>query len=315
MKLKREIKIGVVVVAALFLFVWGMNFLKGRNLFSRQMYLYAEYDQIDDLMATNPVTLNGVAIGQVQRIFFHPDGSGRVVVRMLIDNQIALPTNSVAVLAAADLMGTREIQIRLGDLPQKVAPGDTLTSEMTYSLAQEVSEQLRPLRIQAEQLFGQIDSIVGVVNNIFNAQTQYNIISSIESLNKTLVTLENTSTVAQSALTGQFQKLSVILANAQSITANLKDHNQTISSILQNLSQTSDNLYAVDLAETMNKINVSMQEFHEIVHAINSGEGTISLLLHDDALYRNLESSAKQLDSLLLDIRQNPRRYINISVF
>lgn len=315
MKIKREVKIGIVVVATLFLFVWGFNFLKGRNLFSRQIYLYAEYDQIDDLMETNPVTLNGVAIGQVQRIFFHPDGSGRVVVRLLIDNQIPLPANSVAVLAAADLMGTREIQIRLGDLPQKVAPGDTLASEMTYSLAQEVSEQLRPLRIQAEQLFGQMDSIVGVVNNIFNAQTQYNIISSIESLNKTIVNLENTSTLAQSALTEQFQKLSVILANAQSITENLKNHNQTITSILQNLSQTSDNLAAVDLAETMNKINASMQEFHEIVHAINSGEGTIGLLLNDDALYRNLESSAKQLDSLLLDIRQNPRRYINVSVF
>jgi len=315
MKFKREVKIGVVIVAALILFVWGFNFLKGRNLFSRQMYLYAEYNHIDDLMATNPVTLNGVVIGQVQRIFFHPDWSGRVVVRMLIDNQIALPANSVAVLAAADLMGTREIQIRLGDLPQKVAPGDTLASEMTYSLAQEVSEQLRPLRIQAEQLFGQIDSIVGVVNNIFNVQTQYNIISSIESLNKTLVNLENTSTLAQSALTEQFQKLSVILANAQSITENLKNHNQTISSILQNLSQTSDNLSAVDLAETMNKVNASMQEFNEIVHTINSGEGTIGLLLHDEALYRNLESSAKQLDSLLLDIRQNPRRYINVSVF
>lgn len=315
MKFKREVKIGVVIVAALILFVWGFNFLKGRNLFSRQMYLYAEYSHIDDLMATNPITLNGVVIGQVQRIFFHPDGSGKVVVRLLVDNQIALPANSVAVLAAADLMGTREIQIRLGDLSQKVAPGDTLTSEMTYSLAQEVSEQLRPLRIQAEQLFGQIDSIVGVVNNIFNAQTQYNVISSIESLNKTLVNLENTSTVAQSALTEQFKKLSVILANAQSITENLKNHNQTISSILQNLSQTSDNLSAVDLAETMNKVNASMQEFNEIVHTINSGEGTIGLLLHDEALYRNLESSAKQLDSLLLDIRQNPRRYINVSVF
>jgi len=315
MKLKREVKIGVVVVAALFLFVWGFNFLKGKNLFSGQMYLYAEYTHIDDLMATNPVTLNGVVIGQVQRIFFHPDGSGKVVVRLLIDNQMPLPANSVAVLAAADLMGTREIQIRLGDLPQKVAPGDTLTSEMTYSLAQEVSEQLRPLRIQAEQLFGQIDSIVGVVNTILNAQTQYNIISSIESLNKTLVNIENTSTMAQSALTEQFQKLSTILANAQSITENLKDHNQTISSILQNLSQTSDNLAAVDLAETMSKINTSMEEFNGIVHAINSGEGTIGLLLHDEALYRNLESSAKQLDSLLLDIRQNPRRYINVSVF
>ena len=105
------------------------------------------------------------------------------------------------------------------------------------------------------------------------------------------------------------------MVNAQSITANLQAHNQTIGSIIHDLSQTSNNLAAIQIGETMDKVNASMTEFNDIVSKINRGEGTIGLLIHDEALYRNLESSAKQLDSLLLDIRQNPRRYINVSVF
>ncbi|HAJ99985.1 MAG TPA: hypothetical protein DCM62_08175 [Bacteroidales bacterium] len=315
MKLKREVKIGFVVLAALFLFIWGLNFLKGRQLFSRQLYFYSVYTHIDDLMATNPVTVNGVVIGQVQKIFFHPDGSGRIVVRSLVQQKIPIPANSIARLASASLMGTREIQIILGDSNAEIAHGDTLSSEITASFSQEVSEQLMPIRLQAETLLAQIDSMVSAINNIFNEQTQKSILASIESLRITVANIEKTTATANTALDVQFKQLSQILVNAQSITANLQAHNQTIGSILHDLSQTSNNLAAIQIGETMDKVNASMTEFNDIVSKINRGEGTIGLLIHDEALYRNLESSAKQLDSLLLDIRQNPRRYINVSVF
>jgi len=315
MKISREIKIGVIGLGTIALFFWGIFFLQGTGIFSRQIAFYAVYDHIDDLLETNPVTLNGVVIGQVHKIMFHPDGSGKVIVRCLIEPKIDIPANSVARLAAADLIGTREIQIIFGTSPIAIVSGDTLHSEVTASLAQEVSEQLMPLRLQAEQLFGQVDSVVQAIYRILDEGARQNLETSFESLANTLANLESTTFYLDSAFAGQVNRLSVIFANAESITNNLRQNNQAISNIIHNLSATTDTLAAIDFTTTMQNVNSSMEGLSEIVEKINRGEGTMGLLVHDDELYFNIQSASNQLDSLILDIKANPRRYLNFSVF
>lgn len=315
MKISREIKIGVIGLATIALFFWGIFFLQGTELFSRKIAFYAVYDQIDNLMETNPVTVNGVAIGQVNRIMFHPDGSGRVIVRCLVGPQIGIPSNSIARLATAGLMGNREIQLILGTSHEIIVSGDTLNTEITASLAQEVSEQLMPLRVQAEQLFDQVQSVLNVINSILYEDTRQNLVKSVESLANTLSHLESTTHYFDSTLAGQVNRLSVIFANVESITTNLRQNNQAISNIIHNLSSVSDTLAAIDFAHTMHHVNSSMAGLSAIVEKINRGEGSMGLLIHDEELYRNIQNASQQLDSLIIDIRENPRRYFNVSVF
>jgi len=315
MKISREIKIGVIGLATIALFFWGIFFLQGTEIFSRQIAFYAVYDHIDELMETNPVTVNGVVIGQVSRIMFHPDGSGRVVVRCMIEQQIDIPSNSIARLAAAGLIGDHEIQIILGTSLETMASGDTLQTEISASLAQEVSEQLMPLRLQAEQLFGQVQAVVDVIKSILYEDTRQNLVNSVESLANTLSNLESTTHYFDSTLAGQVNRLSVIFANVESITTNLQQNNQAISNIIQNLSTVSDTLAAIDFANTMHHVNSSMAGLSAIVEKINRGEGSMGLLVHDEQLYRNIQNASQQLDSLIIDIRENPRRYFNVSVF
>ena len=304
MKISREVKLGLIISFTLFLFFWGFNYLKGKDIFSRQLSIYAEYDDVRGLVETNPVVVSGVKIGQVERIYFHPDGSGKIVIRMILDRQIKIPTNSVARLTGADFMGFREIDIILGDSPVFITTGDTLASLTSFSAIDEVTKQLMPITGQAENMLLQIDSVLTAINQIFTQETRDNITKSIANLNQTMHQVSR-----------QTSRLDDIFSNVQSITNNLNENNEAISNILKNFSEISDTLAALELAKTMKEVDQSLESFSAIMDKINNGEGSVGLLINDEELYRNLEASSKQLEKLLEDVRKNPGRYVNISVF
>lgn len=304
MKFSREAKLGLLGTLTLFLFIWGLSYLKGKDLFSRQITLITEYDNVSGLVETNPVVVSGVKIGQVQKITFHPDGSGRIMVSLILNKDIAIPKNSVAHLKGGDFMGFREIELLLGDAPERVSNGDTLISKTSSSLMEDVGQQFGPLKQQAEGLLLSIDSVLTAINFVFNEDTRKNLSLSIESMKNTMVTVDQ-----------QSNRLAAIMANAESITANLKDNNQTITNILQNFSTISDTLAALELGRTMAEVNSTMEALSLTMGKIQRGEGSMGLLVNDEELYRNLETTSRNLDLLLEDIRKNPRRYINVSVF
>ncbi|MDX9941552.1 MAG: MlaD family protein [Bacteroidales bacterium] len=304
MKFSREAKLGLLGTLTLFLFIWGLSYLKGKDLFSRQITLITEYDNVSGLVETNPVVVSGVKIGQVQKITFHPDGSGRIMVSLILNKDIAIPKNSVAHLKGGDFMGFREIELLLGDAPERVSNGDTLISKTSSSLMEDVGQQFGPLKQQAEGLLLSIDSVLTAINFVFNEDTRKNLSLSIESMKNTMVTVDQ-----------QSNRLAAIMANAESITANLKDNNQTITNILQNFSTISDTLAALELGRTMAEVNSTMEALSLTIGKIQRGEGSMGLLVNDEELYRNLETTSRNLDLLLEDIRKNPRRYINVSVF
>ena len=315
MKISREVKLGFIGAVTLFLFIWGINYLKGRDLFTRQITFYAEYEHVTGLIESNPVLVSGVKIGQVNSIYFHPDGSGRVIVECLVDLQIPIPSNSIAQLVGADLLGTREIVIKLGDSPVLLQTGDTLQTYTQATIAEEVSRQMLPFKQQAESLLAQVDTVLAVIQYTFSPETRDNIVRSIESISRTLVNLEHTTHKVDTAVEAQITRLSVILNNAEAITTNLRDNNEAITNIFQNFSAISDTLAAAEIEKTILKANETLDEFSAVVEKINRGEGSLGLLVNDQELYNNLQSSSGQLEKLLQDVRENPRKYFNISVF
>ena len=315
MKITREFKIGLLTVAAIFLFIWGLNFLKGKDIFSRQTTFYAVYDDVTGLIESNPVSLSGVSIGQVNRIRFMPDGSGRIVVENIVSRDVAIPDNSVSILTGMSLTGTREIIIQLGDSDRLIADGDTLQSGYQPSLQDEVSQLVAPIRQRADDLFMQVDSVLAVFQAIFTEQTRRNITESFESIQGTLHNLEQTTLTLDKSIEAETTRLAAILVNTESITTNLKDNNELITNIIQNFSSISDSIAAANLQQTLLHTEQSLTNLNQIMDKVNKGEGSLGLLINDEDLYRNLENSSKELELLLEDIRKNPGSYINISVF
>jgi len=315
LKITREFKIGLLAVAAIFLFIWGLNFLKGKDIFSRQIIFYSVYDDVTGLIESNPVSLSGVNIGQVNRISFMPDGSGRILVENIIRRDVVIPDNSTSVLTGMSLTGTREIIISLGDSPNLITDGDTLKSSQQTSLQDEISQLVAPIKQRADELFMQVDSVMIVFQAIFNEQTRRNIVSSFESIQNTLDNLEHTTETLDRTIDEESTRLSAILYNAESISVNLKNNNELISNVIQNFSSISDSIAAANLQQTLLNTEESLANLNSILDKVNKGEGSLGMLVNDEELYNNMQSSSRQLELLLEDIRKNPGSYINISVF
>jgi phospholipid/cholesterol/gamma-HCH transport system substrate-binding protein len=304
LKVTREFKVGLLAVITILLFVWGLNYLKGKDIFSKQTTFYAIYSNVAGLIESNPVSVNGVNIGQVNKISFMPDGSGRILVECIVDQSVPIPVNSTSVLTGASLTGSREIIITLGDSREYISSGDTLATKLQSSFQEEVSQMVIPLKQRAEDLFDQVDSVMMIVRAIFDDRTRKNITSSISSMQQTLANIEKES-----------GRITNIMANAESISQNLRNNNETLTNILNNFSSISDSLAAANVKQTMMQAEQSISNLNAVLDKINNGEGTMGQLVNDESLYNNLDSSARQLDMLLEDIRNSPGKYIRLSIF
>ncbi|MFW5758620.1 MAG: MlaD family protein [Bacteroidota bacterium] len=315
MKIKREIKIGVVATLSLLLFLWGLNYLKGEDIFSKQIVYYAVYDDVTGLIESNPVSLNGVNIGQVKTISFMPDQSGRILVENIIRKDIMIPDDSYSVITGMSLTGTREIVIELGNSTTYLQNGDTLSSRQQASIQEEVSQLVLPIQQHAENLFAQIDSVMLIFQSVFNENTRSNIVQSFESIQKTLYTVESSTVRLDNTLDEETTRIKSILTDTESITQNLSDNSELLTHVMQNFSNISDSIAAANLTQTLLRAEESLTSMNEILEKINNGQGTAGLLVNDEELYNNLSASSKQLEELLDEIKDNPGDYINLSVF
>lgn len=315
MKIKREAKIAIIFVAALILFFWGFNFLKGRHLFTSERTYYAVYKQVNGLVEANPVVINGYKVGIVNNIYFHPDGSGRLIVKFNVDNDIRIPYNTVAKLYSSDILGSRAIELVLGDSKVDAASGDTLKTQIQASLGEEVSIQMMPIKQKFENVMLSIDSVLVVIRGVFDENTRKNLALSFESIKLTIKNLEHTTYNIDTLVTTQKYKLAAIISNVESITANIKKNNDKISNIIVNFSNISDTIAKAKIASTINNADKALSEFNMILGKVNRGEGSLGMLVNNDSLYKNLNSASEQLNLLVEDVKLNPQRYISISVF
>lgn len=311
MKISNEVKVGIIVTAAIAALVWGINYLKGVDIFSRTTKVYAVYDSVEGLVKSNAVILRGYRIGQVQKLEFLPDKSGRMLATIYISQKVFVSRNSVAQIINSDFFGGKAVNIDLGSDPNPVQEGDTLKSEVISGL----SEQIGPIKDKAESLIQSLDSVANSLHLLLDEKSRKNLSKSFESLAKILASFENTSNHLDYMLSSDQSKLNKMISNAESISDNLKKNNEKISNILDNFSQISDSLAKANLANTLLNTNKVMSEMASIVQKINKGEGSLGMLVNNDSLYRNLSSTAADLDTLLIDLKANPKRYVHFSMF
>lgn len=315
MKLTKEFKIGIVVTIALALLYWGINFLKGMDVFSNERVLYAVYDDVGGLERANPVKINGLTVGQVRNMHFSEDGQAKIVIEIVLKNKIPVPVNSIAKIISSDILGSKAVDIILGNNPEFIESGDTLYADIEVSIKEEVSRQLQPLKTKAENLMMSIDTVLTMLNGLFSNANTRNITKSVEHMANSFENLESTTATIDTILKGQRNRLENIFGSIESITQNLQDNEDNLNNILANLSSFSDTLAQARVAETISNVNKTMAEVSGITKKINNGEGSLGMLVNDDSLYIELENSSRELNLLLEDIRMNPKKYVKFSVF
>lgn len=309
MKIKNETKVGVLAAFAIALLIIGYNFLKGNSIFSSETVLYAKYDHVDGLTVSKPVLVNGFQIGRVDALTLEPDGY--IIATLKIHDEYQIPKNSLARLESTDLLGGKAIVFDLGNDRVYAEDGDTLKANVAAGLM----ESVKPVQKKAEQIIVKMDSILTSVNAILNPNFQKNIDKSFTSIASTLGSLEQTSKKVNDLVGSESSKLSSILSNVESITANFKNNSAQINSILANLNNVSDQFAAMNFKQTVDNANKAVADVQLMINDMKNGKGSLGKLLTDDQMYNNLNNASKNLDALMIDLKANPKRYVHFSVF
>lgn len=315
MKIRKELKVGIVFVIATAILIWGLMYLKGLELLKPSRTFFAVYDQVNGLVAANPISIKGLKVGQVKKLYFDPTNPAKIIVELYVLGDYPISKNSSARIFSSSLLGSPEIEIIPGDSKVMAASGDTLLSQTEATLGQEVNKQLLPLKTKAENLISSIDSIATIVQQVLNKNTRDNLVEAIEHVKQALGNIAHTTQNLDTLMSSQRSNLSKIINNVESISSNLKQNNDKITTILSNFSNISDSLAKARIPYTMTQVNKAITDLDAILLKINTGGGSVGQLLNNEQLYKEVEKAARDLNLLLEDIKKNPTRYVKVSVF
>ncbi len=314
-KFKREIKIGVIFIIATLVLIWGLMYLKGLELLTSSRTFYAVYDNVDGLVVSNPVTLNGLQIGQVNVLQFDARHNGKIICELYIKGDYPFPKNSIARIRSSSLLGSKEVAIILGNEASAAKNGDTLKTEIEASLGSEVNKQLLPLKRKAENLISSIDSVATIVQLVLNRNTRENLVQAIDHVKDALANIAHATFDLDTLITSQRKNLAGIIINVESISRNLKQNNEKITNIISNLSDVSDSLAKARIPSTIMQVNLAVKSLNTTLEKINKGDGSLGMLVNDQKLYIDVENAARNLNLLIEDLKANPKKYLKISVF
>ncbi len=314
--MKKNLITGIVVIVTLVLLYFGLNFLKGRNLFERDYEFHTIYANVDGLQVANPVLIRGKKVGEVQRVDFTDEKAEKLLVSFSVSMNYKIPRGTVAQIVTTSIMGGRSLKLNFPAETTNgyLVSGDTLQGGTTKGLKEEVSAQVLPIKAKAEQLMSSMDSILIAARAILGEESQKNLVTSIKSMRKTFKNLETTTGHLNEVVLTEKKNMGSILQNFASISENLEKNNDKISMILGNVSSFTDTLTRADFAGTLIEAQQAIQQFSAMVNKIEKGEGTIGALLNDEQLYNNLEAATANMNRLMTDFRLNPKKYVNFSL-
>ena len=299
-KLSRELKTGIVAILAIAAFIWGFNFLKGSNLFDNSRVFYSEYNNVQGLTPSAPVTINGLRVGTIEDITFHPKKVGTLVVKFTIENKLQFSKNSIAQIYSPDFISGKSIKILTNYDGVKAVSGDTLKGKVEAGILGAINDQIAPLQKKVESFLLSTDSLIQNVNDVFDQNTKTNLKESIAKLNNTLSSF-NTASKSLNKMLAADGKIDSVLINA--ITSS------------SNLAKLTDSLNNANLKATITKFESTLTNLNVILAKVESGEGSLGKFLNDKGLYDNLTGASKQMEELLRDLKLNPKRYVHFSLF
>ncbi len=293
-KFSKEIQIALVAIVGLVVLFIGLQFLKGLNLFSTDSRYYVKFDNISGLSVSSPVYANGYRVGVVEEIIFDYEKRGDIVAVVGVDKKLRLPQGSFAEIAS-DLLGNIKLELIFGsDASTLMAPGDTLTGGLQLGAMARAADMIP----QIEKMLPKLDSILASVNTLLADPALANSLHNVDQ-----ITADFTKTT---------KELNLLTA---SINRQMPEILQNANGVLANTNKLTGNLNDLDIAATMGHVNTTLQNVEQMTAMLNSKEGTLGLLMRDPSLYWNLNSTMMHADSLMIDLKSHPKRYVHFSVF
>lgn len=294
MKISKEVQIALVAIVGVVVMFFGLKFLKGMTLFSTADSYYAKFSNVAGLSVSSPIYSNGFRVGVVEDVIYDYDGSNEIIAVLGLDNKMRLPNGTKAEISK-DLMGNVELDLILGPNPvDQMEPGDTIYGQMQQGALAKAGEIIP----QIQQMIPKIDSILYHVNMLLSNPALTNSLNNVDqitaNLSSTTNELKYLSANLRTQMPGMMEKADNVLDNTNTLTKNLSD---------------------LDIAMTMAKVNNTLQNVEQMTAKLNSNEGTIGLLMRDQELYRNAASTMGHVDSLMIDLKQHPKRYVHFSIF
>ena len=293
-KFSKEIQIALVAIAALLVLYFGLHFLKGMTLFSGDNKYYVEFKDVSGLSVASPIFANGYRVGVVEDIMFDYQNTGEIVAAIDVDTELGVPKGSRAEIAT-DLMGNVKVLLVLGNAADgMVAPGDTITGSQQVGAMGKAADMIPAV----QQMLPKLDSILASVNTLLADPAIANSLHNVDQITADLTRTSHDLSLLTAQLNRQMPQM---LQNADGVLANTNQITKDISNM--------------DFAATMTCVNTTLKNVEQMTAALNSREGTLGLLMRDPSLYYNLNSTMMHADSLMLDLKQHPKRYVHFSVF
>jgi phospholipid/cholesterol/gamma-HCH transport system substrate-binding protein len=307
--------IGATFLLAIVVFIWGYNFLKGRDLFKKQTVFYVRYKNVSGLADANPVLLHGMQVGQVRSIEFTPDYSGDIIVELILNKYFPIPKDSKAQIINSSLLGDKSVELVLGHDKQLAQNNDTIKGEVQGTLTEQVNSALAPMKARAEQILTNADSLVAALNDALGKNNNNSLKTSLKDIQGTFHHLNEASANLNNIVENNSRQIKRIVSNLDTLSTTLKNNHDQMQSIIQNTNKVTQSLADAHLKEVISNTNKTIQQIQKMLTDVNEGKGTVGSLMTNDSIYREVNNSLIQLKKLLKDIRENPRRYVKFSVF
>jgi len=303
MKISNETKVGVLAAISITILILGYNFMKGEDLFSSTKVYYGEYTKVNGLFRSNPVVINGHAVGHVSSVEMDKK-SKHLYVGITLPDDIDIPKNSILKITNKDLVGSKAIEIILGhDSTGYASSGDTLSSMIDAGIEQAVTSVMTPLT----------EKISAVLSNIDTAISDVSLQTTLNDLSQTLKSFQTTTVKLNAILEGNTEKIAQIVDNINEVSKELKKSSPKVSEIIAGLEKTANELSEVNLKQLSTELTATIAELKTTLQVLQSDQGTIGKLAKKDEVYNELLSTVAALDSLANDIIKYPRRYSGIT--
>ena len=294
MKITKEIRIALVAIVGILVMYFGINFLKGINLFSSNNYYYMTFDDIQGLGASTPIYADGYKVGTVDAVDFDYSKTGPIKVKADIDQNLRIPQGSQAEIVK-DLMGNLQVNLLLANNPrERIEPGGIIPGAVNDGALGKVSAMVPII----EKMLPKLDSILASVNALLADPAL-------------AASLHNVQTIT-SNLTVSTRELNTLMSGLNKQVPGMINR---ANGVLDNTHRLTNNLASLDVQGTLDKVNKTLDNAQAFTEKLNSNKGTLGLLMNDTQLYDNMNATMRNADSLVIDLKQHPKRYVHFSVF
>lgn len=317
--MSKEIKVALFAISIIIIFIFGLNYLKGKGFLDNNSTYYAVFDNLNGLKVSNPVVVNGFQVGTVAKLSFMYDGpnAGKIVGRINITNDIKIPKESTAILYSTGLMGDMSIKLIFTDETYFHQEGDTINTKIEGDLLSELGGEITPI---TEKLNLMMENI----NNLFDFEkkNQQSLNYTIESINKTLEKFQTMGDIVNNNLGSLMTSADGILKDVSTTTTTLSKNEENINLMLKNLSGFSETLNDPEFKQMISSLSSTSESLDELMKKMNSTDNSLGAILNEKELYNEALAKVESLDGvienvnlLLEDMRLRPDRYIHFSVF